>query len=97
MNTNIRDYITELNQNYNDLGEDLLMLEAVLAASEEKTEFPREYISSSLKRIRDYTCQHTRDIERLTQFLIAPPHQSAPSRRAGRSLAIARIRRSWHF
>jgi len=97
MDTNIRDHITELNQNYNDLGEDLLMLEAVLIASEGETGFPAEYVVSSLERIRDYTCQHTKDIEQLTQSLIAPPHRTAPSFRDGRSLAIGRIRRRRRF
>jgi len=69
----IKEYITELNQSYNDLGEDLVMLEAVLAASEGETAFPREYVSSSLERIREYTCQHTGEIEQLTKYLAVPP------------------------
>ena len=69
---------TEINQNYNDLGEDLVMLEAILLLSEGVTEFPAEYIISSKKRLQDYICQHMGEIEQLTGYLTKPPHQRAP-------------------
>ncbi len=59
---NIKDQITELNQNYNDLGEDLLLLEAVILATQRENEFPPEYVLSSLDRVMTCLRQHTEDI-----------------------------------
>lgn len=59
--TRIEEQIIKLNQNYNDLGEDLLLLEAVaLAASD--SGFPKEYIASSVERMLMCIDQHTADI-----------------------------------
>ena len=79
MSINVREYITEINQNYNELGEDLLMMEAVLIASEGETEFPGECVASSLERIQDYARQHIQEIDLLENCLI---HVHAPSRTA---------------
>ena len=59
--------IAELNRNFNDLGEDLVLLEAVLQASLGETEFPEEYITSSLCRMVEYVDQHTEDICQLAR------------------------------
>ena len=71
----INDQITELNQNYNDLGEDLLLLEAVVLAAGIENEFPEEYIASSLKRMEGCIRQHTEDIQFLANLL----HREAAS------------------
>ncbi|MBD5162093.1 MAG: hypothetical protein HDT14_08795 [Oscillibacter sp.] len=96
MSANIKEYIEEINQNYNDLGENLLMLEAVLLAREEETGFPEEYIASSVKRLTDYIDQHVGELRQVAGILVRQPHQYAPRHRAGRRAAIARIRRSKH-
>ena len=57
-----KDQIIELNQNYNDLGEDLLLLEAVILAAQEENGFPRAYVTSSLDRMLECIKQHTEDI-----------------------------------
>lgn len=82
MNRDIKEYIAELNQNYNDLGEDLVMLEAVLLAREGETGFPEEYITSSANRLADYIDQHVEELQQLAEYLARPPHQPAPRRRA---------------
>lgn len=65
----IIEQIAELNQIYNDLGEDLIFLEAVVTALRTGYEFPEEYTSSDLKRIADYIGQHTGEIQHTSQFL----------------------------
>ena len=64
MDRTMREYIAELNQNYNDLGEDLLMLEAVLYAPEGETGFPEEYMESGLLRIQEYGQRRSRSAAR---------------------------------
>ena len=61
--------IIELNENYNELGEDLLLLESVLQASEKENCFPKGYVTSSLRRINDYIQQHTKAINQMSEFL----------------------------
>ena len=68
--------IAELNRNFNDLGEDLVLLEAVLQASLGETEFPEEYITSSLCRMVEYVDQHTEDICQLARQLANSREQS---------------------
>ena len=68
--------IAELNRNFNDLGEDLVLLEAVLQASLGETEFPEEYITSSLCRMVEYVDQHTEDICQLARPLANSREQS---------------------
>ena len=67
-----KEQLTELYENYNDLGEDLIMLEAVLQASQTKNDAPQEYVSGSLIRIFDYIRQHTEAIHQLARFLVEP-------------------------
>ncbi len=68
--------IAELNRNFNDLGEDLVLLEAVLQASLGETELPEEYITSSLCRMVEYVDQHTEDICQLARQLANSREQS---------------------
>ena len=68
--------IAKLNRNFNDLGEDLVLLEAVLQASLGETEFPEEYITSSLCRMVEYVDQHTEDICQLARQLANSREQS---------------------
>ena len=58
----IKDQIIELNQNFNDLGEDLLLLEAVVLTAQGENDFPQEYIASSLGHLVGCINQHTEDI-----------------------------------
>ena len=58
----IKDQIIELNQNFNDLGEDLLLLEAVVLTAQGENDFPRDYITSSLGHLVGCINQHTEDI-----------------------------------
>ena len=77
MGINRKEYIAELNQNYNDLGEDLLMLESILLVSEGETGFPGECATSSLERIQDYVRQHIQEIDLLANCLIHAPVRAA--------------------
>lgn len=77
MSINRKEYIEELNQNYNELGEDLLMLESILLAPEGETGFPEKYVASSLARIQDYTRQHIKEIDLLANCLIQAPVRNA--------------------
>lgn len=58
----ISDQITELNENYNELGNDLVLLESVVLAMQIENEFLREYILSSLNFVTSSIRQHTKDI-----------------------------------
>ena len=66
MNT-IQDQITEFNQSYNNLGEDLVLMESVMIAMKHENEFPTEYIASSLRRTMDYTEQHLKDVQHIAE------------------------------
>ena len=70
MKQSIQEQITELNRNYNDLGEDLLLMESVMIASCCENEFPPEYITSSLCRVMDYTEQHLKEVRNLAKSLL---------------------------
>lgn len=80
MKWTLQEQITELNQTYNNLGEDLLMIESVIIASHCENEFPPEYITSSLQRALDYTEQHLGEIAKLAKSLLkaAPQHRENP-------------------
>ena len=73
--------IDELNANFNELGEDLILMEALVIASHTGYEFPEEYIGSGLKRIRDYIHQHLGEIQHISQIVckLAIPPQAAKS------------------
>ena len=71
--TTFTEQIIELNANYNYLGEDLVLLESVLQASQQENDFPREYIASSLTRVTDYIQQHTEAINQLSEYLSTAP------------------------
>lgn len=74
--------VDELNENFNELGEDIVMLEALVIASHTGYEFPEEYIGSGLKRIGDYIHQHLGEIQHISQIVYnqAIPPQAAASR-----------------
>ncbi len=78
MSINRKEYINELNQNYNDLGEYLLMLESILLMSDGETGFPGECVLSSLERIQDYARQHIKEIDLLANCLIHTSSQADP-------------------
>ena len=73
--------IIELNSNYNELGEDLVLLEAILQASCKENDFPGEYVASSLTRIGDYIQQHIEAIHQLAGFLTSAPKGRLQARR----------------
>ena len=68
MNT-LTEKINELNQNYNDLGEDLVLLEALLDASQRENIFPSDCIESATARMTIYIAQHTGEINHLTHSI----------------------------
>lgn len=68
----LTEQIIELNSNYNELGEDLVLLESVLQAAQTENGFPKEFVASSLTRVTDYIRQHTEAIDQLAQFLTFP-------------------------
>lgn len=62
MMTVTNDLITELNQCYNDLGDDLLLLQAVILALRGENQFSQECVASSLERMTSAIEQHLKDI-----------------------------------
>lgn len=64
------DIIHNINQNFNDLGTDLVLLEALLQAAQEENDFPEEFVESGLKWMEDTVLQHTGDIQNLTHFAV---------------------------
>ena len=76
MSINVREYIEELNRNYNSLGEDLLMFESLLTVREgEKLE---GCAAAALKRVQGYTVQHMEEIDLLTHCLVREGTGTAP-------------------
>ncbi len=65
----IPDQITELNENYHDLGDVLLLLESVILAMQMENEFSRKHILSSLHFLTSSIEQYTKDICFLTNHL----------------------------
>lgn len=59
---NLSEIITELNQNYNALGEDLVLLEALIGAVRGETVFPEDCVESAVYRMGDYIEQHAGEI-----------------------------------
>ena len=65
----IEDQIIELNQNYNDLGKVLLLLEVVVLTVQGENDLPQEYIASSIGRMIRCIDQHTEDIRFFAELL----------------------------
>ena len=62
--------IIELKQNYSSLGEDLVLLEALVEAACRENDFPEESIESAAYRMADYVEQHTEAIDQLAKSII---------------------------
>ena len=58
----LSEIITELNQNYNALGEDLVLLEALIGAVQGETVFPEDCVETAVYRMGDYIEQHAGEI-----------------------------------
>lgn len=63
----VDELIAELNQNYNDLGEDLLFLESVVYSLRREHPFPEEILQTAVRRLEDCIRQHTEDIRLLSK------------------------------
>ena len=57
MNTLISQ-INELNETFNELGEDLVLLEALVITARMGHPFPEDFVHSGLDRMTDYIHQH---------------------------------------
>lgn len=57
MNT-LMSQINELNKTFNELGEDLVLLEALAIAVHMGHPFPEDFLNSGLDRMTDYIHQH---------------------------------------
>lgn len=62
----LSEQIQDINTNFNDLGTDLVLLEALLQAIQGEHDFPEEYVESGLKWMEDAVLQHTGDLHNLT-------------------------------
>lgn len=65
----LMEQVDELNETFNELGEDIVLLEALVFASHMGYDFPEEYLASGLKRMRDYIHQHLGDIQDLSRIV----------------------------
>ena len=75
----VMEYPAELYDNYNELGEDLLFLEAMMSASQAGYQFSGKYcMESGLDRLLDYIVKHTEEIQILSRFLCVGTAQQAP-------------------
>ena len=72
----LMEQVDELNETFNELGEDIVLLEALVFASHMGYDFPEEYLTSGLKRMRDYIHQHLGDIKDLSR--IVSKHANLP-------------------
>ena len=68
MNT-IMAQIEELNENFNELGEDLVLLESVVLAARMGDQFPEEFVESGIERVMAYIRQHLGDVGNLSRGL----------------------------
>ena len=50
--------IEELNENFNELGEDLVLLESVAIAVQVGYPFPKEFVESGVKRVMEIGRAH---------------------------------------
>lgn len=66
MNTLISQ-INELNETFNGLGEDLVLLEALAIAVHMGRPFPEDFLNSGLDRMTDYIHQHLTDVKILSR------------------------------
>lgn len=71
----LTEQIFEINENFNDIGADLVLLEALLREIEEGRNFPIEFIELGLKRLGEFLSQHTGDITYLSGLLIEEASQ----------------------
>lgn len=60
--TNLSEAIREINENLEDLGADLVLLESLLFAIDEKRSIPERYVGPGMKRLRESIQQHANDI-----------------------------------
>lgn len=65
----LMEQVDELNETFNELGEDIVLLEALVFVSHMGYDFPEEYLTSGLKRMRDYIHQHLGDIKDLSRIV----------------------------
>ena len=79
--------IDELNETFNELGEDIVILEALVIASHTGYQFPEEFLESGLKRIKGYIRQHLGDVQDLSRIVckqaILPQAAEFPTRTPG--------------
>ncbi len=66
MNT-LMSQINELNETFDELGEDLVLLEALAIAVHMGHPFPEDFLNSGLDRMTDYIHQHLTDVKNLSR------------------------------
>ncbi len=66
MNT-LMSQINELNETFDELGEDLVLLEALAIAVHMGHPFPEDFLNSGLDRMTDYIHQHLNDVKNLSR------------------------------
>ena len=71
----LTEQIFEISENFNDIGADLVLLEALLREIEEGHNLPIEFIELGLKRLGEFLSQHTGDIIYLSGLLIEEASQ----------------------
>lgn len=76
--TNLSETICEINENFEDLGADLVLLESLLFSIDEKRSIPERYVGPGMKRLRESIQQHANDIIYLSRLAIdAAPELTA--------------------
>ena len=66
MNT-LMSQINELNETFDELGEDLVLLEALAIAVHMGHPCPEDFLNSGLDRMTDYIHQHLTDVKNLSR------------------------------
>ena len=83
----LMEQVDELNETFNELGEDIVLLEALVFASHMGYDFPEEYLTSGLMRIKGYIRQHLGDVQDLSRIVckqaILPQAAEFPTRTPG--------------
>lgn len=67
----------EINQNFNDLGAVLVLLQALTQAVQTEHDYPQEYVEAGLERMEEHVRQYTKDVCYLSGLLVKESLRSA--------------------
>ena len=79
MSKYIQDLAKEIDENFDDLGVDILLTKSVIIALQHTNGFTPQGIDCALRRMKDCIDQHTTELRNVACYLL---EEASPSRRA---------------